>query len=173
MENSCSEMAVKNRLGANWTLWHLLLTAYEMCEGMQSAQLHTLNPTIFARCQDAGDPVSVAACSHNTHPEIINVQFLKTRGDALESVNVKCLTRLGSLWQGSSWWWCSSGVCCCSRVNSDGFTSLLALSDIDECANDTICGNHGFCENTDGSFRCHCDQGYTNPPGDTSRCVGL
>lgn len=52
-------------------------------------------------------------------------------------------------------------------------SSLVALSDIDECANDTICGNHGFCENTDGSFRCHCDQGYTNPPGDTSRCVGL
>ncbi|CAF98952.1 unnamed protein product, partial [Tetraodon nigroviridis] len=45
--------------------------------------------------------------------------------------------------------------------------------DIDECANDTICGNHGFCENTNGSFLCHCDQGYTNPPGDTSRCVDV
>ncbi|XP_071375705.1 latent-transforming growth factor beta-binding protein 2-like [Centroberyx affinis] len=45
--------------------------------------------------------------------------------------------------------------------------------DIDECVNETICGNHGFCENTDGSFRCQCDQGYTNPPGDTSRCVDV
>ncbi|XP_023139134.2 latent-transforming growth factor beta-binding protein 2 isoform X2 [Amphiprion ocellaris] len=45
--------------------------------------------------------------------------------------------------------------------------------DIDECHNETICGNHGFCENTDGSFRCQCDQGYTNPPGDTSRCVDV
>lgn len=53
-----------------------------------------------------------------------------------------------------------------------GYTSLRVLPDDDECANDTICGNHGFCEKTDGSFRCHCDRGYTNPPGDTSRCVG-
>ncbi|XP_028250717.1 latent-transforming growth factor beta-binding protein 2-like [Parambassis ranga] len=45
--------------------------------------------------------------------------------------------------------------------------------DIDECDNETICGNHGFCENTDGSFRCHCDQGYTNPPGDLTRCVDV
>ncbi|XP_036928242.1 latent-transforming growth factor beta-binding protein 2-like [Acanthopagrus latus] len=45
--------------------------------------------------------------------------------------------------------------------------------DIDECVNETICGNHGFCENTDGSFRCQCDQGYTNPPGDASKCVDV
>ncbi|XP_019344239.1 latent-transforming growth factor beta-binding protein 2 isoform X6 [Alligator mississippiensis] len=36
--------------------------------------------------------------------------------------------------------------------------------DIDECANETLCGNHGFCENSDGSFRCLCDQGYENSP---------
>ncbi|XP_056152509.1 latent-transforming growth factor beta-binding protein 2-like [Lampris incognitus] len=45
--------------------------------------------------------------------------------------------------------------------------------DIDECVNETICGNHGFCENTDGSFRCQCDQGYTNPQGDMSQCVDV
>ncbi|KAM9842615.1 latent-transforming growth factor beta-binding protein 2-like [Aulostomus maculatus] len=45
--------------------------------------------------------------------------------------------------------------------------------DINECVNETICGNHGFCENTDGSFRCQCDQGYTNPPGDSSKCVDV
>uniref|UniRef100_A0A3Q0RLU4 Latent-transforming growth factor beta-binding protein 2 n=1 Tax=Amphilophus citrinellus TaxID=61819 RepID=A0A3Q0RLU4_AMPCI len=45
--------------------------------------------------------------------------------------------------------------------------------DIDECDNETICGSYGFCENTDGSFRCQCDQGYTNPPGDTTRCVDV
>ncbi|XP_047395605.1 latent-transforming growth factor beta-binding protein 2 isoform X1 [Sciurus carolinensis] len=38
--------------------------------------------------------------------------------------------------------------------------------DIDECANDTLCGSHGFCDNTDGSFRCLCDQGFeTSPSG--------
>ncbi|TNN61021.1 Latent-transforming growth factor beta-binding protein 2 [Liparis tanakae] len=45
--------------------------------------------------------------------------------------------------------------------------------DVDECANGTVCGNYGFCENTDGSFRCQCDQGYTNPPGDASRCADV
>ncbi|KAK7903864.1 hypothetical protein WMY93_016471 [Mugilogobius chulae] len=45
--------------------------------------------------------------------------------------------------------------------------------DIDECLNETICGNNGMCENTDGSFRCQCDQGYTNPPGDLTRCVDM
>ncbi|XP_030617810.1 latent-transforming growth factor beta-binding protein 2 [Delphinapterus leucas] len=39
-------------------------------------------------------------------------------------------------------------------------------ADIDECANDTMCGSHGFCDNTDGSFRCLCDQGFeTSPSG--------
>uniref|UniRef100_A0A8C9VMC6 Latent-transforming growth factor beta-binding protein 1 n=1 Tax=Scleropages formosus TaxID=113540 RepID=A0A8C9VMC6_SCLFO len=37
--------------------------------------------------------------------------------------------------------------------------------DIDECANKTVCGDHGFCKNTDGSYLCHCDLGYTNSPG--------
>ncbi|KAM5340746.1 latent-transforming growth factor beta-binding protein 2 isoform 2-T2 [Glossophaga mutica] len=32
--------------------------------------------------------------------------------------------------------------------------------DVDECANDTVCGSHGFCDNTEGSFRCLCDQGF-------------
>uniref|UniRef100_A0A4X2LSH4 Latent-transforming growth factor beta-binding protein 2 n=1 Tax=Vombatus ursinus TaxID=29139 RepID=A0A4X2LSH4_VOMUR len=36
--------------------------------------------------------------------------------------------------------------------------------DIDECANETLCGNHGFCDNTDGSFRCLCDRGYESSP---------
>ncbi|KAG7510151.1 latent-transforming growth factor beta-binding protein 2 [Solea senegalensis] len=45
--------------------------------------------------------------------------------------------------------------------------------DIDECVNETICGTHGFCENTDGSFHCQCYQGYTNPPGDLTRCVDM
>ncbi|XP_069008172.1 latent-transforming growth factor beta-binding protein 2-like isoform X2 [Embiotoca jacksoni] len=45
--------------------------------------------------------------------------------------------------------------------------------DIDECDNETICGNHGFCENTDGSFRCQCDQGYANPPGDMTTCADV
>lgn len=45
--------------------------------------------------------------------------------------------------------------------------------DINECLNETICGNNGVCENTDGSFRCQCDQGYTNPPGDNTKCVDV
>lgn len=45
--------------------------------------------------------------------------------------------------------------------------------DFDECLNETICGDRGICENTDGSFRCQCDQGYTNPPGDTTKCIDV
>ncbi|XP_012859125.1 latent-transforming growth factor beta-binding protein 2 [Echinops telfairi] len=38
--------------------------------------------------------------------------------------------------------------------------------DIDECANDTVCGSHGFCDNAEGSFRCLCDRGFeTSPSG--------
>ncbi|XP_007435616.1 latent-transforming growth factor beta-binding protein 2, partial [Python bivittatus] len=36
--------------------------------------------------------------------------------------------------------------------------------DIDECANETLCGNHAFCDNTVGSFHCLCDRGYKNSP---------
>ncbi|XP_023559365.1 latent-transforming growth factor beta-binding protein 2 isoform X2 [Octodon degus] len=41
-----------------------------------------------------------------------------------------------------------------------------ACIDVDECASNTVCGHHGFCDNTDGSFRCLCDQGFeTSPSG--------
>ncbi|KAJ8793819.1 hypothetical protein J1605_019240 [Eschrichtius robustus] len=45
-------------------------------------------------------------------------------------------------------------------------------ADIDECANDTMCGSHGFCDNTDGSFHCLCDQGFETSPSGWD-CVGL
>ncbi|XP_078090470.1 latent-transforming growth factor beta-binding protein 2-like isoform X2 [Mustelus asterias] len=43
-------------------------------------------------------------------------------------------------------------------------TAIGECIDIDECMNGTICGTHGYCENTDGSFHCHCDQGFEVPP---------
>lgn len=46
-----------------------------------------------------------------------------------------------------------------------------AAADIDECANETLCGSHGFCENSDGSFRCLCDRGYESSPSG-HYCVG-
>ncbi|KAJ7410241.1 Latent-transforming growth factor beta-binding protein 2 [Willisornis vidua] len=44
------------------------------------------------------------------------------------------------------------------------WTPLGDCIDIDECANETLCGSHGFCENSDGSFRCLCDRGYEISP---------
>lgn len=34
-----------------------------------------------------------------------------------------------------------------------------------------MCGNHGFCDNTDGSFRCLCDQGFETSSSGWD-CVG-
>ena len=34
-----------------------------------------------------------------------------------------------------------------------------------------MCGSHGFCDNTDGSFRCLCDQGFETSPSGWD-CVG-
>ena len=46
----------------------------------------------------------------------------------------------------------------------------LFLSDLDECLNDTdICDEHANCANTDGSYTCECDKGYT---GDGYNCAG-
>ncbi|XP_051869024.1 latent-transforming growth factor beta-binding protein 2-like [Pristis pectinata] len=42
-------------------------------------------------------------------------------------------------------------------------TAIGECIDVDECVNATICGTHGYCENTDGSFRCLCDQGFEVP----------
>lgn len=34
-----------------------------------------------------------------------------------------------------------------------------------------MCGSHGFCDNTDGSFRCLCDQGFETSSSGWD-CVG-
>ncbi|XP_062900141.1 latent-transforming growth factor beta-binding protein 2-like isoform X1 [Mobula hypostoma] len=51
-------------------------------------------------------------------------------------------------------------------------TAIGECIDIDECVNATICGTHGYCENTDGSFRCLCDQGFEVPAGGQA-CVDI
>ncbi|XP_037357748.1 latent-transforming growth factor beta-binding protein 2 [Talpa occidentalis] len=65
-------------------------------------------------------------------------------------------------------WRCenSPGSYRCVRGCQPGFhmTPTGDCIDIDECANDTVCGRHGFCDNTDGSFRCLCDQGFRASP---------
>lgn len=45
------------------------------------------------------------------------------------------------------------------------------FADIDECVNNTVCDRHGFCDNTAGSFRCLCYQGF-QAPQDGQGCVG-
>ena len=34
------------------------------------------------------------------------------------------------------------------------------LTDIDECSMGDVCGAHGMCNNTEGSFVCTCEDGY-------------
>uniref|UniRef100_A0AAY4D5I1 Latent-transforming growth factor beta-binding protein 2 n=1 Tax=Denticeps clupeoides TaxID=299321 RepID=A0AAY4D5I1_9TELE len=46
----------------------------------------------------------------------------------------------------------------------------LSLSDVNECANETVCGKHSFCQNLIGTYQCMCDQGYV-AAGDAGGCV--
>ena len=46
--------------------------------------------------------------------------------------------------------------------------------DVDECSLnlDDCDGEHGICENTEGSYKCSCEEGYTGP-GTTNQCTGI
>ena len=48
---------------------------------------------------------------------------------------------------------------------------IIILTDIDECANDTLnnCSPNATCTNTNGNYTCSCDTGYT---GDGLSCIG-
>lgn len=50
-------------------------------------------------------------------------------------------------------------------------TPLFSLSDINECANKTVCGDHAVCQNVMGTYQCVCDRGFTSTP-DRKACVG-
>ncbi|KAM6961294.1 latent-transforming growth factor beta-binding protein 2-like [Aplochiton taeniatus] len=56
---------------------------------------------------------------------------------------------------------------------TQGNMCVTADSEVDKCANETLCESLGFCENVDGGYRCHCYQGYTNPPDDATQCVDV
>ena len=48
-------------------------------------------------------------------------------------------------------------------ILGSGFTN--SGEDINECAtNPKICGDHGACENIQGSYRCKCEPGYQPDP---------
>ncbi|XP_073706971.1 latent-transforming growth factor beta-binding protein 4 isoform X2 [Garra rufa] len=44
--------------------------------------------------------------------------------------------------------------------------------DINECANETVCGHHAFCQNLIGTYQCLCDQGYESTV-DGQMCVDI
>ncbi|KAM9481109.1 latent-transforming growth factor beta-binding protein 4 isoform 1-T1 [Clarias gariepinus] len=44
--------------------------------------------------------------------------------------------------------------------------------DINECANESVCGHHMFCRNLIGTYQCICDQGYETAP-DGRSCVDI
>lgn len=51
-------------------------------------------------------------------------------------------------------------------------TLFFCLSDINECANESVCGRHMFCRNLIGTYQCICDQGYETAR-DGRSCVGV
>lgn len=46
---------------------------------------------------------------------------------------------------------------------------MYCTEDIDECKNTSICPENSVCQNTNGSFSCLCDSGYSQAAG---KCVG-
>ena len=49
-----------------------------------------------------------------------------------------------------------------------GFDSVFVYTDVDECEND-VCDSNALCTNTEGSYGCACNVGYT---GDGKTCTG-
>ena len=50
-------------------------------------------------------------------------------------------------------------------------SKIFILSDIDECLGDSHgCSVKGVCNNSDGSFECHCKNGFV---GDGRNCTGM
>lgn len=41
------------------------------------------------------------------------------------------------------------------------YVELFSIPDINECEQLGLCGPHGECLNTDGSFHCVCEQGFS------------
>lgn len=41
------------------------------------------------------------------------------------------------------------------------YWGLFSIPDINECERPGLCGPHGECLNTDGSFHCVCEQGFS------------
>ncbi|XP_078797494.1 latent-transforming growth factor beta-binding protein 2 isoform X3 [Oryzias latipes] len=70
-----------------------------------------------------------------------------------------------------------SSVCgawrCQNTIGSYSCQSGILEEDWDKCDSEINCGEHGFCENTNSSFHCNCDKGYTNPAGDVTQCVDV
>lgn len=58
-----------------------------------------------------------------------------------------------------------TGNCTCKP----GWEGIHCTDDINECDNTSICPVNSVCLNTNGSFSCLCDSGYSQAAG---KCVG-
>ena len=52
----------------------------------------------------------------------------------------------------------------------DTLSTVNFIEDIDECSSGHTCDSSASCQNTDGSYVCTCDGGYT---GDGHTCRGM
>ena len=58
----------------------------------------------------------------------------------------------------------------CSENTTQSEFYFLPVSDINECQENTdTCHDNAMCSNTEGSFDCQCNRGYT---GDGINCAG-
>uniref|UniRef100_A0A8W8N521 Fibrillin-1 n=1 Tax=Magallana gigas TaxID=29159 RepID=A0A8W8N521_MAGGI len=59
------------------------------------------------------------------------------------------------------------GNCTCKP----GWEGMYCTEDIDECKNTSICPENSVCQNTNGSFSCVCDSGYSQAAGKCVECA--
>ena len=57
-------------------------------------------------------------------------------------------------------------------IASYGHTSILTISDVNECSSEVLNNCTHLCNNTEGSYLCFCEAGFVLHPADNSTCIG-
>uniref|UniRef100_A0A8C4NLB4 Latent transforming growth factor beta binding protein 3 n=1 Tax=Eptatretus burgeri TaxID=7764 RepID=A0A8C4NLB4_EPTBU len=100
-------------------------------------------------------------CSCNSGFQVSsNEKSCEGQSQSIVCIAAKCTNTAGSFRCNP----CEAGF----ELSSDG----RSCEDIDECENETLCGEHQYCINLEGSFECFCDRGFQKT-ADGKLCVDV